>query len=531
MSSLPVYNHSSPNGGDAVTVNVNVYDPGHVAWIIVSSLLVWLMIPAVGFLYAGLTKCKSSLTMLSQTLVTTAVITVQWYFWGFSLTFSHTAGLFIGDLRHIGMHNVLAAPSVASPLIPEILFVFYHLMFAVVTAVLAFGAIMERGRLRPAVLITFIWATVVYSPIACWTWNPSGWIAKLGALDFAGGGPVHMNSGFSGLAYSLMLGSRDNKRDSKRVGSSSANAPSVLLVFIGTVLLWFGWYGFNGGSALGSNVRAVYACINTNIAAAVGGLSCLTLDRFAGSGKWSLVSMCCGVVAGLVGITPAAGFVPVWAAYIIGFVTASVCWSARRLKSIMGVDDGLDIFAIHGIGGFVGCLMTGIFAADYVAATDGITAIRGGWISGHFEQLAYQLAGAIATAAYSFIVTLGLAAAVDRFVPGMQLRHSAEDEQRGLDIVELGETIWPEEFVCATAHDIEKVGENNKRFISRAAAIRNASFERPRGSSKQGSHIERHHNHTTVPHAEDMPSDRHYTADSSQDKRVRHSDKKIFQAS
>ena len=445
-SSLPSYDASNPNGGDSLSTNINIYDPGHIAWILAATALVWLMIPAVGFLYAGLTKRTSALTMLSQSLIITAVIAFQWFFWGFSLTFSHSANAFIGDLKNIGLRHVLAAPSVGSSLIPDILLMLYQYTFAACTAELAFGSIFERGRLAPSVLVTFIWATLVYDPIACWTWNPAGWLFKLGGLDFAGGGPVHITSGFSALAYSLVLGPRQHRLQSD---DAPASPHSVLFVFLGTCFLWFGWFGFNGGSALGANVRAIYAAANTNLAASMGGLAYMALDRFAGSGKWSLVALCCGSVAGLVGITPAAGFVPIWAAIPIGVITAAACWSTRGIKHLLHIDDGLDIFAIHGVGGFVGCVLTGIFAADYIAATDGLASISGGWISGHYKQLGYQLAGAIAIASYSFGITLLIASIIDRFVPGMQLRHSVADEESGVDLVELGELVWPTDFTMA----------------------------------------------------------------------------------
>lgn len=231
-----------------------------------------------------------------------AVTTFQWFFWGYSLTFSHNAGPFIGDLSNFGFKDVLAAPSVGSSRIPDILFAIYQGMFSAITVALATGAVAERGRVLPCVIFMFIWATVIYDPIACWTWNPSGWSNRMGGLDFAGGTPVHIASGTAALAYSMMLG----KRRGHGTHELNYRPHNVTHIVIGTVFLWVGWFGFNAGSALSANIRSVMAAVVTNLAACVGGVTWCVLD-YRLERKWSTVGFCSGVVAGLVAITPGSG--------------------------------------------------------------------------------------------------------------------------------------------------------------------------------------------------------------------------------
>lgn len=223
---------------------------------------------------------------------------------------------------------------------------------------LAVGAVAERGRMLPCVIFMFVWSTVIYDAIACWTWNPKGWVAVMGGLDFAGGTPVHISSGSAALAYSLMLG----KRRGHGTHELNFRPHNVTQVIIGTVFLWVGWFGFNAGSALSANMRAVMAAVVTNLAASVGGVTWCLLD-YRLEGKWSAVGFCSGVVAGLVAITPGSGFVPAWAAVVYGVVGGSACNYATKVKFFLGIDDALDIFAVHAVGGLVGNLLTGFFAA------------------------------------------------------------------------------------------------------------------------------------------------------------------------
>jgi len=241
----PAFNDSIPNGGNPQKVNVNAQYTGfeyHYTYLIFCGFIVWLIIPGIGLLYGGLARRKSALAMLFHSLLVASVTTFQWMFWGFSLAYSRTAGPFVGDLANFGMINVTAAPSVGSPYIPDLVFCLYQLLFCACTVMIVVGGSFERGRIIPSLVFGFFWATVVYCPIVCWTWNPNGWLYNLPSLDFAGGGPVHISSGWSALAYAFVLGKR------KHHGERSHSKPhNVSLVFLGTVLIWFGWFGFNVG--------------------------------------------------------------------------------------------------------------------------------------------------------------------------------------------------------------------------------------------------------------------------------------------
>lgn len=428
------YNGTVPTGGDSLLQNLNVfYQSGDIAWEIAATALVLLMIPGVGFFYSGLARRKSALSLIWLSLMATGVTSFQWFFWGYSLAFSHTAGRFIGDLSNFGFRNVLAQPSVGSDRVPDLLFAVYQGMFASITVALAVGAVAERGRMLPCVVFMFIWSTIIYDAIACWTWNPAGWVYRMGGLDFAGGTPVHISSGSAALAYSLMLG----KRRGHGTHELNFRPHNVTQVIIGTVFLWVGWFGFNAGSALSANLRAVMAAVVTNLAASVGGVTWCLLD-YRLEKKWSAVGFCSGVVAGLVAITPGSGYVPAWAAIAYGVVGGTACNYATKLKFLFGIDDALDIFAVHAIGGLVGNILTAFFAADYIAHLDGFSVIEGGWLNHHWIQLAYQLADSVSGFAYSFggsCIILFLM----NFIPGLGLRASEEAEVLGMDDAEIGE--------------------------------------------------------------------------------------------
>ena len=279
----------------------------------------WLIIPGIGLLYGGLARRKSALSMLFQSLMVAAITTFQWRFWGFSLAYSRTASPFIGDLKNFGMINVTSAPSVGSPYIPDIVFGFYQLLFAACATMIVVGGSFERGRIVPSLVFSFCWTTIVYCPIACWTWNPNGWLYTLPSLDFAGGGPVHIASGSSALTYAFVLGKRKN-----RGKESHKKAHNVTVIFLGTTLIWFGWFGFNGGSALNASIRAMVAVFNTNTAASTGAIGWVMIDYLKHGRKFSVTGVCEGIIAGLVGVTPAAGYVSVWCAAAIGLITAVV---------------------------------------------------------------------------------------------------------------------------------------------------------------------------------------------------------------
>lgn len=422
-------------GGDVFKVDLNTqFDSADMAWIGTASVLVWIMIPGVGLLYSGLSRKKHALSLMWAALMAACVTAFQWFFWGYSLVFAHNGSEFLGTLQNFCLRNVLGAPGVVTT-VPDILFCLYQGMFAAVTAILMVGVGCERARLGPMMVFLFIWLTVVYAPIAYWTWGGNGWLFNLGALDFAGGGPVHENSGFAALAYSLWLGKRHDPLTQGKVPKYKPH--SVSSIVLGTVFLWFGWFGFNGGSTGNAKMRSWYACVNTNIAAACGGLTWMFVDYFRTGGKWSTVGLCTGAIAGLVGITPAAGYVPVYTSIIFGIVPGIICNFAVDLKQYLGIDDGMDVWALHGVGGFVGNFMTGLFAADYVAMIDG-TEIDGGWMNHHWKQLGYQLAGSVSVAAWSFVVTSILLLAMDR-VPFLRIRLHEDEEMLGTDLAQIGE--------------------------------------------------------------------------------------------
>ncbi|KAI0065053.1 ammonium transporter [Artomyces pyxidatus] len=410
-----------------------VYNLGDIAWVISATALVWIMIPGVGFFYAGLLRRKNALSMIWASMMTLAVVSFEWFFWGFSLAFSETGSAYIGDLKYFGLKGVLAQPSIGSSRIPSLMFCVFQLMFAAITPMLALGALSEHARLGPSLVFVFVWSTIVYNPIACWTWNTNGWSLLLGGLDFAGGTPVHISSGTAALAISIYLGKRRGY-GTERLAYKPHNTTYVVL---GTVFLWFGWFGFNGGSALGANLRAIQACIITNLAASVGGLTWMFWD-WRLERKWSVVGFCSGAVCGLVAITPASGFVGSPASVLFGVLAGTVCNFATQLKFLLHYDDALDIFAVHGIGGILGNILTGIFAQSSVAGFDGIAVIPGGWLDGHWVQLGYQLADSCAGFGYSLVMTT-IILWIMHFIPGMRLRISEEAEIVGIDDYEMGE--------------------------------------------------------------------------------------------
>ncbi|WVQ79914.1 hypothetical protein IAT38_002015 [Cryptococcus sp. DSM 104549] len=410
-----------------------IYNLGDIAWVLCSMALVWLMVPGVGLFYSGLLRRKNALSMIFLSMAGVAVASFQWFFWGYSLTFSDTGSKFIGNLDYFCLKGVLADPSAGSNRIPALVFCIYQCMFCIITGVLAIGGFAERSRIGPVMVFLFCWLTLVYCPIACWTWNGNGWSFIMGGLDFAGGTPVHISSGTAALAIAFYLGKRRGY-GTERLAYKPHNTAFVVL---GTVFLWFGWFGFNGGSALSANLRAVQACIVTNLAASVGGLTWMFLD-YRLEKKFSAVGFCSGAISGLVGITPAAGYVGSPAAVAIGFVTAFCCNFATKLKFLVGIDETLDVFASHGIGGMVGNIMTGLFAQASVAGFDGITEIPGGWFDHNYVQLGYQIADLCAGFGYSFVMT-SIILWIMHFIPGLRLRASEDAEIVGIDDAYLGE--------------------------------------------------------------------------------------------
>ncbi|KAI8897040.1 ammonium transporter AmtB-like domain-containing protein [Globomyces pollinis-pini] len=412
------------------------------------SALVMIMTPAVGIFYSGLSGSKNALNIIMISFLAYAVITLQWVVFGFSFAFSETSNPVIGNFDFIGFKDVLtqALPLTATA-VPVVVFALYQLQFATVTGAIIFGSVVERIRLVPSIIFLFFWTTLVYDPIAYWTWAARGWIrnmsclanvndeipCQIGGLDFAGGGPVHMASGAAALAFCLFVG--------RRKATTETKPHNVTNVFLGTALLWFGWFGFNGGSAGAATARAGMAAFVTTVAASAGGLTWMIMDA-GRTKKLSGVGFCSGAIAGLVGITPASGFVAPWAAIIIGVVSAAGCNLAIRLKEVIGYDDTLDAFGLHGVGGLLGSVLTGLFASkDLVASLDGGVIKGGAIIDGNWVLVAYQLAGSAAILVYSFAVTYVLLLVLN-IIPGLNFRVSAETEEAGADFGEMGEIAY-----------------------------------------------------------------------------------------
>ncbi|USW54181.1 Putative ammonium transporter, ammonium/urea transporter [Septoria linicola] len=389
MFPAPEFDETMPWGGDSRNdVDVNAQYRGYeqdAVFIVVCTFLVWIMVPGLAMFYAGLSRRKSALTMLFQAFIVFGIITLQWMLWGYSLTYAPDASPFIGTEYYMGMRFVQAAPAGT---LPDILFALYQLMFCAVTTTIVTGAMFERGNIIASTIFAFAWATIVYSPIACWTWNANGWLLNLGSLDYAGGGPVHIASGCSALAYALVLGKR---KSSVETGTFRTKPHNQTLVAMGTFFIWFGWFGFNAGSALNASVRAYYAAFNTQAAAACGVLGWVTIDMIRNKGRFSFSGACEGAIAGLVGITPAAGYVQVFPAALIGYLTAVVCASIQNINEWIHIDEGMDVFKLHGVGGMVGSFLTGIFADYAISNLDAGAGAAGAW-NGNGIQVAYQLA-------------------------------------------------------------------------------------------------------------------------------------------
>ncbi|KAI1183273.1 ammonium transporter [Nemania serpens] len=461
------------SGYSSDVANLNVfYESGDFAWILTSSALVLLMIPGVGFFYSGLARRKSALSLIMLAMLSVAVVDFQWFFWGYSLAFSHTGSAYIGDLSNFGLMKTLAQPSVGSPKIPDLLFCLYQGMFAAITPALAIGAAVDRARILPCIVFILVWSTIVYDPIAYWTWNANGWSFKLGGLDFAGGTPVHISSGAAALAFSIMLGKRTGYAKSAGLPYRPHNVTHIVL---GTVFLWVGWFGFNGGSALAANLRAVMACIVTHLAASVGAITWVLMD-YRLEKKWSVVGFCSGAISGLVAITPASGYVTPWAAVVFGVVGGIGCNVATKLKFYLGADDALDIFAVHAVGGIIGNLLTGLFAADYIVALDGFSVLPGGWVNHNYIQLAYQLADSVAGFSYSFVLTCVILFLMN-LIPGLSLRVSPEDEDIGVDDVQLGEFAYDYVEIQRHTSDIITGHSDHERVGSSRGSVPEKSAE------------------------------------------------------
>jgi len=402
-------------------------DSGDTAWILVCSALVLLMtIPGLALFYGGLVRRKNALGTIMHSFIIAALISVQWVLWGYSLAFGPDVGGLVGNLDWAGLAGVGLDPSDYAPTIPHQAFMVFQLMFAIITPALITGSFAERIKFSTFLIFTLSWATFIYAPLAHWVWG-GGWLGELGVLDFAGGTVVHISSGISALACAIILG--------KRLGYGTEPMPPHNLPFsvIGASLLWVGWFGFNAGSALAADGLATNAFVTTNTAAAAAVLS-WTLSEWVTKGKPTVLGAATGAVAGLVAITPAAGFVGALSAIIIGVGAGVFCYAACNLKTKLGYDDSLDVVGVHGIGGIWGALATGLFAS---------TAINPGGADGLFfgnpAQLKIQAIAVAATCAFAFIGTtiiLGVLKAI------MGLRVTQEGEMMGLDLSEHSESAY-----------------------------------------------------------------------------------------
>ncbi|MDW5562781.1 MAG: ammonium transporter [Methanomassiliicoccus sp.] len=410
------------------------YDTGSIAWMLTSAALVMVMTPAVGFFYGGMLKKNSMLSMLGQSLICLGIVTIIWVVAGFSLAFSPGSNL-IGGLDFAMMNGIGVwsdPPALAwfPTSIPPLLFMIYQCMFAIITVALIIGGIAERMKLAAVTVFLAIWAIVIYSPVAHWVWG-GGWISQMGALDFAGGTVVHITAGATVLAATLVIGKRLSKQHN--VEEQAHNIPFVVL---GGALLWMGWFGFNAGSALGSNELAVSAFVVTQIAAATAGVV-WGLVSYLHLGRTSVLGMITGGVVGLVAITPASGFVDVSGALAIGIVAPIISYAAIQFRKKAGFDDALDVWACHGVGGTVGAIATGFLATS---AVNPAVVNNGLLYGGGFDLLVKQVIAVCGVWAFVFVVVFVLMKVLTMVWPNWRM--TKEEERIGVDIVQHGENAY-----------------------------------------------------------------------------------------
>lgn len=413
------------------------YSSADIAWVIVATALVFLMTPGLAFFYGGMVHKKNVLSTMIKSVVAAGIVSVLWVVCGFSLAFGQSINGLIGDPSTFLFFKDVSsgAPWSLAPTIPLTLFALFQLMFAIITPGLVVGAVAERIRFTSYILFIVLFGLLVYFPLAHWTWHPDGMLMKMGVFDFAGGTVVHISAGCAALAGALVLKRRKAHIENREV--PPANIPYVL---IGTGLLWFGWFGFNAGSALGANSLAVSAFGTTNIAAGAAGLSWMFFDVLRGK-KPSVLGFCIGAVVGLVAITPGAGYVAIPQSIFIGFIAAICSNLAVQWKSKTSLDDTLDVFPCHGVGGIVGMLLTGLFATKTVnpAGVDGL-------FYGNPEFFFIQLKGVVIVVAFSFIVSF----LIFKFINVIQpIRVSQEEEELGLDVSQHNENYGTKALVPA----------------------------------------------------------------------------------
>ena len=411
-------------------------DTGDTAWILTSTALVLFMtLPGLALFYGGLVQWKNLLSVLAQCLAIACLMSLLWFVAGYSIAFGDANGLadgtgpFWGGLGKAFLAGI--APDATVGTIPETVFVMFQMTFAIITPALIVGAYAERVNFAAVLAFSGLWLLLVYAPVAHWVWG-GGWLSTMGLLDFAGGTVVHINAGIAGIVAALVLGAR------RGYPHENLSPHDLSLAVIGTALLWVGWFGFNGGSALGSGSRATMAILVTHLAACSGALAWMFAE-WATRGKPSVLGVISGVIAGLGTITPASGFVLPWHAVVIGLLAGLICfWACTKLKQRLGYDDSLDVFGIHGVGGTLGTLLTGVFAVGALSATAETPGGSPGLIEGNAAQVYTQLIGVGATIVWSGVVTWILLKVIGAFVG---LRVSDEAERMGLDITQHGEAV------------------------------------------------------------------------------------------
>jgi Amt family ammonium transporter len=413
------------------------YDAGTIAWMLVSTALVMIMTPAVGFFYGGMLKKNSMLSMLGQTLIILGIVTIIWVVIGFSLAFGSDASGLIGNFDYVMMHGIgvwdsppASLVNIGATTIPPLLYMMFQGMFAIITEALIIGGIAERMKLAVVAVFLAIWTVIIYLPVAHWVWG-GGWIFNLGALDFAGGTVVHITAGATVLAATLVIGKRLSKQNN--VEDQAHNIPFVVL---GGALLWLGWFGFNGGSALASNELAINAFVVTQVAAATAGVVWGLISYFH-LGRTSVLGMITGAVVGMVAITPASGYVDVSGALAIGIVAPFFSYGAIQLRKRMGFDDALDVWGCHGVGGTVGAISVGFLATQTV---NPYIKLNGLFYGGGFQLLGNQIIAVVAVWAFVFTVVFVMMKILVKVWPNWRM--TKEEERIGVDVVQHGENAY-----------------------------------------------------------------------------------------
>jgi ammonium transporter, Amt family len=407
-------------------------DAGDTAWVLLSAALVMLMTPALGFFYGGMVRKKNALSIITQCIVILALVSVQWVLLGYSLSFGPDRGGVVGGLEWAGLSGVGLEPNQDySATVPHLAFMIFQCMFAVITPALIVGSFADRMKFPAFLLFIVLWATLIYDPVAHWVWGVGGWLRNMGAIDFAGGTVVHITAGISALVAAVMIGRRVELRN-----GTVLKPHDITMTILGAALLWFGWFGFNAGSALGAGGLAAQAFVVTNTAAAAAALSWMAVS-WAHTKKPSSLGIATGAVCGLVAITPASGYVSVLASVAIGIMAGAVCYTAvALLKAYTRIDDALDVMGCHGVGGILGAVLTGVYAQKAInpGGADGL-------LAGHAAQVVTQAIAVVAVAAYAAVGTAIILKALDITVG---LRVLKEEEIVGLDLTQHGEEAYPD---------------------------------------------------------------------------------------